>query len=273
MRGSQVRLPGLDGRCSMIGGNGRFNQPRDLHFLTELATLRITDREQAMAIGPFGSVTRANARLLRYVRAGLVHRAFMATENGGKKALYFLSKKGAMAAGIPYKPIKRSRDEMLVGDLFVEHRLAINSIYITVAYKPIPCAETKFNRWIPTEEPISPAHPIIPDAYFEIAYGNAIEPMFLEVDLGTEVLKTWKKKTEAYLRLALSGEFASRVGHPRFRVLVITRSQRRLDSIRLTVADITTKIFYFTTFESIKRDGFWSPIWTRPQGSESQSLL
>jgi hypothetical protein len=257
----------------MAGAKGRFNQPRDLHFLAELATLRITDCEQAMTIGPFGSVTRANARLLGYVRAGLVNRAFMATERGGKKALYFLSKKGALAAGVPYKPIKRSHDEMLVGDLFVEHRLAINSIYTTVAYKPISIAEAKFHRWLSTEEPISPVHPIIPDAYFEIAQGCVVEPMFLEVDLGTEVLKTWQRKTEAYLRLALSGDFAARFNQPRFRVLVITRSPRRLDSIRQTVGAITTKIFYFTTFEAIKRDGFWSPIWARPQGNESQSLL
>jgi hypothetical protein len=257
----------------MAGIKGRFNQPRDRHTLAEFATLRIADCEQVMLIGPFGSITRANARLLGYVRAGLLNRAFMATEKGGKKALYFLSKRGALAAGVPYKPIKRSRDEMLVGDLFVEHRLAINSVYTTVAYRPIPIADAKLHRWIPTEEPISQTHPIIPDAYFEIAYGSAIEPMFLEVDLGTEVLKTWQKKTEAYLRLALSGEFATRFGQPRFRVLVVTRSERRLDSIRQTVATITPKIFYFTTFEAIKRDGFWSPIWGRPQGNERQSLL
>ena len=97
--------------------------------------------------------------------------------------------------------------------------------------------------------------------------------MFLEVDLGTEALSVWEKKTARYLQLALSGEFQKRFRQPQFRVLVVTASERRLGNIRATVAKSTDKIFWFTTFENINRDGFWSPVWLRPTGNQRQSLL
>jgi hypothetical protein len=258
----------------MTGTRARFNQNRDLHLLAELGTtLRIMDRFQAMAVGGFRSTTRVNTRLGAYTKAGLTNRVFIATENGGKKALYFLSRKGALLAGVPHKPLKRTREEMLIADLFVEHQLAVNSIYIAVAHQSIPMAGVGHRIWQTTEEPISRSHPIIPDAYFEMDSLQGIQSMFLEVDMGTEVLKIWQKKTAAYIRFAMSGDFPARFHQSRFRVLVITRSEHRLESVRKTVSELTDKIFYFTTFELIKRDGFWSPIWRRPQADQWQSLL
>jgi hypothetical protein len=54
---------------------------------------------------------------------------------------------------------------------------------------------------------------------------------------------------------------------------VIVTSERRLQSIRSVVAAATEKIFWFTTTESIRRDGFWSPIWLRPREDERQPLV
>ena len=81
--------------------------------------------------------------------------------------------------------------------------------------------------------------------------------MFLEVDLGTEPKRTWKKKkTTAYLQLAISGEFQHLFHHTQFRVLVVASSERRLKSIRAVVAESTEKIFRFSAFEFINREGF-----------------
>ncbi len=97
--------------------------------------------------------------------------------------------------------------------------------------------------------------------------------MFLEVDLGTEALRIWKVKTENYLRLATSGEFAATFGRPQFRVLVACRSEARLQPLRSLIASFTDKIFWFATLDAINRDGFWSPIWVRPKSEQKQSLL
>jgi hypothetical protein len=56
-------------------------------------------------------------------------------------------------------------------------------------------------------------------------------------------------------------------------VLVVASSEKRLTNIRTTVAKSTDKIFWFTTFENIHRDGFWSPVWLRPTGGQRLSLL
>jgi hypothetical protein len=97
--------------------------------------------------------------------------------------------------------------------------------------------------------------------------------MFLEVDLGTEALSVWRQKTASYLQLAVSGEFVKRFRQPQFRVLAVANSERRLANIRATIAKSTDKIFWFTTFDVINRDGFWSPGWLRPSGDQRYSLL
>ena len=96
---------------------------------------------------------------------------------------------------------------------------------------------------------------------------------FLEVDLGTEALSVWKQKTAYYLQLAVSGEFSKRFRQPQFRVLVVAISERRLGNIRAVVAKSTDKIFWFTTLDSINREGIWSPIWLRLSGDQRHSLL
>jgi len=142
-----------------------------------------------------------------------------------------------------------------------------------VKYRPIPNAPVHLARWLTFRQSISDTIKLTPDGYFELAAGGDVRAMFLEVDLGTEALSVWQQKAAYYLQLAVSGEFLKRFRQPQFRVLVIANSERRLASIRATVAKSTDKIFWFTTFETINRDGFWSPIWRRPAGDQRQSLL
>jgi hypothetical protein len=97
--------------------------------------------------------------------------------------------------------------------------------------------------------------------------------MFLEVDLGTEPLKVWHVKTQLYLQLAITAEFEKIFGQKRFRVLVVVSSDKRLKNVRATIAELTQKIFWFSTFDSISREGFWSPIWLRPAGDGKLALL
>src|SRR6266478_1517097 len=110
----------------MIGNSKNVHlilQPRDLHLLKEAETLKIFDREQAQLCAGFQSRTRANVRLPKLVKAGLLKRFFVATENGGKKSLYTLTAKGALTAGVTFEGIKRPNNQMLIGDMFVAHQL------------------------------------------------------------------------------------------------------------------------------------------------------
>lgn len=255
----------------MIGTKGLVIQHRDRLLLSALESMRIVDRQQAMAVAGFHSVTRVNTRLLRLTNAGLLRRLYVGGRAGNRKALYVLSPKGAAIAGVELWHLNRRSVDRLIVDPFIEHQLAVNSFRIL--FYGIAQQDFGMREWKAFREPISAAIPIAPDGYFEIKGLNRTHPMFLEVDRGTEGQRIWKAKTQSYLKLAVSGEFQRRFGHKRFRVLVVAHSARRLNSIRKAVSKHTNKIFWFSDFETINREGFWPSTWLRPKGEQRHSLL
>ena len=249
-------------------------QSRDRHLLRELSGMRVIDREQAKLVGGFPSIRLVNRRLLALTRAGFLKRFFIGTETGWKKSLYSLSPLGAKLAQVPYRSPRRRPDEMLTIDFTIYHQLVINEIYCALKYHPIPLTDTRLVRWEIFQSPIDSQSSLKPDAYLEVQNPQKTVAAFLEFDLGHENLLIWKAKVQKYLRYAVSGEFERAFHHPQFRVLVVTNSLRRREALRKATAAITDKIFWFTTTDSIHRDGFWSPIWLRPGGDhEPVSLL
>jgi Replication-relaxation len=247
-------------------------QPRDLRLLRALAVMRILDRELAKIVAGFGSTTRANARLLALTRAGLLKRFFLGS-GGGRKALYALSAKGALLADVPLRGPRRRQGEALIADTFVQHQLSINQVHSALEFGTIPVPQVRFHRWLGFHEPLVAGLGLIPDGYVEFSTRSGIVAAFVEVDLGHEGLSIWKEKTRHYLQLALSGEYERQFGQSRFRVLVLATSERRLRSIRATVAAITQKIFWFATLESITGDKFFASVWLRPAEKSHQQFF
>ncbi|MGA2005708.1 MAG: replication-relaxation family protein [Terriglobales bacterium] len=253
--------------------NGLVLQDRDRHLLRELAGLRIIDREQAKLIAGLGSTTRANARLLALTRAGLLKRYFLGTAGPGQKALYGISRKGAVIGNAPYRGLQRRADEPIIADLFVLHQLAVNDLYCSLKYVPIPLPGVTFQRWVHFFQPIVPEIRLIPDGYVEFATEGRPVAAFLEIDRGVETRKTWTEKTERYLQLARTGTFTRLFHKPGFDVLVIANSERRVRSIREAVAPLTTKLFWFSTFEAVRGPAFFGFVWLRPSGENRVSLI
>lgn len=258
-----------------MAGNSRKRgvvlQDRDRRLLSELGMMRIIDREMTKTVAGFGSTTQVNTRLLELTRAGLLRRFFVGSIGSGRKAVYTLSAKGSDLVSAKLGGISRPSGRLIVGDAFVEHQMGINEIYLALKYRPI--AGVRLLRWHSFRRSISEAIKLTPDGYFELSPAEGIRAMFLEVDRGTEALSVWRQKSASYLQLAISGEFQKRFHQPQFRVLVIANTERRLANIRSTIAKTTDKIFRFTTFDIIHRDGFWSPIWLRTAGDQRHSLL
>jgi hypothetical protein len=252
----------------MLGNRNVILQPRDLHLLRTASLLRAIDRKQATIIGNFGSVTRVNATLLRLVTAKFLNRFFLGVGPGTQKAIYTITPKGAAVAEVPYRRLRRKGGALYSGDLFLEHQLLLNDLYLAL----ISGNQGTARSWETFEQPL-PQSPVIPDAYFELVNGDSIKPVFLEVDRGTEPKKIWKKKVAGYLSFALSGAFERNFKQAQFRVLIITTTEQKLKAIREVVASQTTKIFWLTTFSDINREGIFAPIWLRPIGVERQSLL
>lgn len=255
-----------------MNGNSRIIlQPRDLRLFRELSMMRIADREQVMIAAGFGSITRANKRLLALTRAGFLRRFFLGF-SGARKALYALSRKGATAAGVPSRGPRRPQETMLVADYFTEHQLTINGLYCALKFRPIPAPHILFHQWQSFHEPVIRGTNLIPDGYVEFVTPAGIAACFLEIDLGHESRTVWKEKARRYVQLALSGEYRQTFGRERFRVLVITHSERKLHSIRKAVGEITHKIFWFAPLASVT-DDFFSPVWMRPAEEIHKSLF
>lgn len=246
---------------------------RDMLLLLTLVKARILDCDQIMAICGFTTVRRANGRLLQLHQAGYLRRWFFATKAGGLKALYGLSAKGVIATGqSPARLLSWKQNELISGNEFVSHQQAVNDILIQVRFRPLPpgigCRE-----WLTFASPISSAIPLAPDAYFELERDSSVYPMFLELDRGTETLKVWRKKVELYIDLAVTGESERIFRQSRFRVLVLTLSERRLNSIRQTVLRQTDDLFWFSTLPMINKEGIWGSQWSRPAGGPATTLL
>jgi len=235
-------------------------QDRDRRLLQELGIMRVIDREQAKAVAPFTSTSAANVRLLALTRAGLLKRTFVA----GSKAVYRLSVEAE-------RNPKKHEGDTKHSALFLEHQLAINELYVRLLHGTAP-AEIVVRNWARFEATLAPSIPLIPDGFCEIV-AAAVAATFLEVDLGTEPQRVWQRKARLYVELATSSEFATRFGHQRFRVLVVAATERRIEGIRATIANITDRLFWFASFQTIYREGLWAPIWLRPKGDMRSSLV
>lgn len=245
---------------------------RDRDIFRALAIARVLDGEQIKTVAKFGSVRRTNRRLLKLVQAGFLRRWFIGTSGGGQMALYGLSPQSANLIGETTQGlISWKQDALITSSQFLAHQQAVNEILLLARFGALP---TSFSCkcWERPRLPLSASVPLVPDGYFEIVREGILHPMFLEMDLGTESSRVWKRKIEFYLRFATTG-IADRFDPKRLRVLLLFPSARRLESIRKVVAERTEKLFWLSTMDEVQRDGLWSPIWLRPVGDERQRLL
>jgi hypothetical protein len=162
---------------------------------------------------------------------------------------------------------------MLIADFFVQHQLSVNQVYCALKFGTIPNPGVKFVNWIAFHEPLVAGLSLIPDGYVEFATPSGIDASFIEVDLGHEGLAVWKEKTRHYVQFALSGANERQFRQPRFRVLVLVNSERRLQSVRTAVAGITQKIFWFATLDAVHGEKFFGSVWLRPVGDTHQPFF
>ena len=246
---------------------------RDLALMRTLVIARVLDSEQIQLIAQFTSVRRTNRRLLKLVRAGVLRRWFVGTASGGQKAIYGLSPTGVRLIGEPTSGlITWKQDALVTTSQFLTHQQAINRVFIRARFDSLP-AGCSCTKWQTFRGALSPSIPLVPDGYFEIVHDGITHPMFLEADLGTESSTVWKRKADLYLKLAVSKEFEHMFDKSRLRVLVIVPSERRMNALRRVIAQLTDKLFWFTTDDRMEFAGLCGPIWMRPNANELIPLL
>jgi hypothetical protein len=168
---------------------------------------------------------------------------------------------------------RRRNDDVLATDFYVEHQLTINRLYCSLKFKQIPVEGVRFVDWKTFEKPLAQDLHLIPDGYVELSVSGGALTAFLEVDLGHESQKIWREKIERYLEFSASGEYERRFGRFRFRVLVITNSERRLRSIHSVASSLTDKLLWFASLPEIDRHGFFGPVWLRPRSDLKRGFV
>ena len=207
---------------STLTNIGTITTSRDLLILRTLGVTRVLKVDQVMTVAGFTSIRRTNRRLLKLVHSGFLKRWFVGTASGGQKAIYGLSTPGATLIGEPRQGlISWRQDSLITTSQFLAHQQAVNAVFIQARFRPLPSG-LSCERWMTFREPLSPSVSLMPDSYFELKRAGTVYPMFLEMDLGTESSRVWKRKIELYLKFALGGEFERMFHEKRFRVLPVT---------------------------------------------------
>lgn len=239
---------------------------RDRAIVALVARQQALTRAQVAKALSFGSVTRANAVLLRLARHGYLSRRYQPTLAGTRRTVYLPGKAGRelLDGETRASSLRES------SDLFLEHRLAVNDAWL--AFERAAPNAYRLARWVPESELRKLPLGCIPDAYLEYEQDGQAFAAFLEADLGTESLKRWDAKVKAYTQLAFSGQFGRTFSRRYFRVLVVTTSERRVTTLRRAIRLETDRIFWLTTRDALVEAGPFAPVWQRPADGIPQSL-
>lgn len=254
---------------------------------------------------PYSKINRCRERLKWLFQYGYLERKAQTRrlDEPAKPLLYFLDEKGALLIaekeGLFREQVNwRSQDNQL-SDLFLNHTLAINDLRINFAvsankldmtipeWKDERVLKNLQNRVVVeiktggTKQKFN----LYPDAY------NCIEDNegsqyhhFIEVDLGTETIKSsglkkkdFQRKILAYRAYIQSGKFEKTYGADIFRVLIIAGSRNRMLNLKSASEEIEKKgneIFWFTTLNQLQNANIISdPIWFAIGNSKLEPLI
>jgi hypothetical protein len=244
---------------------------RDRRIVSAVADFGILTRTQLGQHLQFGSVTRANAVLLRLVRHDYLTRRLQPTVRGSRRQTYVVGPRGLeLLEGASEQHQRTRRGWREASDLFVEHRLLVNDLRLVLHHTRT--AGYELRRWVGETELRRMNLGVVPDGFAEYHIDGKSFCIFLEADNGTETLGRWRLKVTQYRDLAFSGRFHTEFAREYFRVLVLLPGGRRLESVRREVSRQTHQLFWFTTFDELQTSGLFAPIWRRPAGKGSLSL-
>ncbi|HVT12579.1 MAG TPA: replication-relaxation family protein [Fimbriimonadaceae bacterium] len=249
-------------------------QPRDEALVAEVFLHRVMSRDQAIGLGFFGSVTRANTRLLTLTRAGLLKRVERAPEMGGQ----FLYRAGEASA--PLLARRLDADQSSVRRLLVPpsplcltHMLRVLDLRLAFV-RAAARGEFQIVRWLPellcrhefeTKSPrgIWQRNILKPDGYIELQGWGGVSCIFVEVDLGHVSSARFAEKLAAYRTYLETGIFQEAYGRETFAVLVVTTGPRRLEHLRPATGQADAPPALFTTFQDIEALGVAGQIWRK----------
>jgi hypothetical protein len=250
---------------------------RDRQLLASVARFRLVSRDQAMALAPFGSLTRANTRLARLVRARLLARKSLPIfpGKGSAQALYYLGLANRTASD-------DSSDLTLVNQVRriarwnlqqVTHVIAANQVLVdllTALRQSLEADLLAFRTEVELRE-LLVQRELVPDGWIAWRQDGKRFNSFIEVDLHHEGLTAWRKKILGYQDYLTSGLHQELFGFRACRVLVLAKSRRRLANLR-TLAQVAGRLCLFAELGTVGPRTIFSRVWLPASGREPVAL-
>lgn len=190
---------------------------RDVSLIRDLGLSHVVSRDQLLALGYFGSVTRANTRLRGLVQERFVTR--LTTVFYGQ-SLYSAGPLAEEVVGERIGPLLASRSG---SPRFIQHALTTNNVRIKLIEKGAKA--WRFEQQVHREVG---GHTLKPDG---LALTTST-PLFVEVDLGHVAPQKFKEKLTTYQALSRGDLCKSLYGFEGFRLLTATTGPRRARHLR-----------------------------------------
>ncbi|MEO8338253.1 MAG: replication-relaxation family protein [Nitrospirota bacterium] len=262
-----------------------------------------TDQIAALYFPAAGGIvsSQCRTRLRHLVDAGFLtrfERPVLRTE-GSKPALFGLAAAGLtlLVSELGYGPddIDWRPDDNRVSWAFLDHQIMLNDVFIALNEASEQAGWT-LSEWVddrilkkmhtglvPVEDPDGRERrvTVVPDAYFALASDDRLLRFFVEADRATMTVissnnqkRTWQKRIHAYQAYFDSPLPIDTYGTKRIRVLTVTTSPKRLESLKLaTEAAGGRNRYWFTTERDLMGSGALdAPIWFKAGSMEPVSL-
>jgi hypothetical protein len=265
---------------------------RDKRIIEAVYQYRVLRQDQIEALFFEQSKAAAQRRLFRLYHNGFLERTFLTVRASFllSPAIYLLDKRGAdlLHTELGYEDISWTHKSNIIGQLFLEHTLAINDVRIAVT---LACREHGYAllEWrseadlktdyarvtLSTKSRKQRTVALVPDSFFVIQAPKGKAPFFLELDRATETTTTFQTKILAYQAYVQSGEYEKRYGYKSLRVLTVVPTGKRLENVKTTTEMVGgEERFWFTTLTAITAHTlFHAPIWAVAGNKERRPLF
>ena len=261
----------------------------DLKILRDLGNYRLLDTKQITALHPELSDRNIQKRLQFLFQSGFLERPFRQPSYSKPKSpiIYALGRKGAKLV-FPDKraDINWTEKNKKITSLFIWHTLMISNFRVALNLALKKSEESKLIRW--QEEKLTDRVyvdgerlPLSPDAFFTIEDKDDLLHFFLEADRSTMTLSRLLNKMKAYWNWWRDGKPKERFNIKNFRVLTITISEKRKESLRKVTKKADerkqgSEMFLFACEKSYNLDKpelILKSIWQSPKDDKYHHLL
>ncbi len=260
-------------------------QPRDEMIMSLVREFRFLGREQLQRLLDFPCTTRINIRLKKLYDHGYLSRLLLPTVAGKPKAMYFLGPSGVLilAESLGLDPVLMEKERKRLWErkaLFLNHQFFLNDVRIALSLVIKNNPTIALEQWIKEKDCLieflgnqGKVTALRPDACFCLAHSGKLYSFFVEVDCSTMTNSRLRAKAKAYLDYARSGRSQLDFGFQYFRVLIITKTHARLANLKTSIEELTDRLFFFSTRDSVCQDPILGRIWQRAGWRGIFSLL